>query len=93
MICGLEGVAFRYPGRSANALTGVDLAVAEGTHVALLGPNGAGKTTTIEILEGLLKQTIDKVEETVTVAQRLFARPLRPVANVVATRRTDLRGF
>ena len=54
MICGLEGVAFRYRGRSANALTDVDLAVAEGMHVALVGPNGAGKSTILRLLTGVL---------------------------------------
>ncbi|MCK5483973.1 MAG: ATP-binding cassette domain-containing protein, partial [Gemmatimonadetes bacterium] len=50
MICGLERVSFRYHGRSANALTDVDLEVGEGTHVALVGPNGAGKSTILRLL-------------------------------------------
>jgi iron complex transport system ATP-binding protein len=60
MICGLEEVAFRYPGRSANALTDVDLAVAEGTHVALVGPNGAGKSTILRLLTGVLTPDVGK---------------------------------
>jgi len=36
-------------------LTGVDLAVTEGTIFALLGSNGAGKTTIVKILSTLLK--------------------------------------
>jgi ABC-2 type transport system ATP-binding protein len=36
-------------------LTGLDLAVEEGSVFALLGPNGAGKTTTVRILSTLLK--------------------------------------
>src|ERR1700754_2061810 len=35
-------------------LTGLDLAVQEGSVFALLGPNGAGKTTTVRILSTLL---------------------------------------
>jgi ABC-2 type transport system ATP-binding protein len=35
-------------------LTGLDLAVEEGSVFALLGPNGAGKTTTVRILSTLL---------------------------------------
>ena len=37
------------------ALSGVDLAVSEGSVLALLGPNGAGKTTLVRILTTLLK--------------------------------------
>ncbi len=38
-----------------RVLTGLDLAVEEGSVFALLGPNGAGKTTTVRILATLLK--------------------------------------
>jgi ABC-2 type transport system ATP-binding protein len=38
-----------------SVLTGVDLAVAEGSVFALLGPNGAGKTTAVRILATLLR--------------------------------------
>jgi ABC-2 type transport system ATP-binding protein len=38
-----------------RVLTGVDLAVTEGTVFALLGSNGAGKTTIVKILSTLLK--------------------------------------
>jgi ABC-2 type transport system ATP-binding protein len=38
-----------------RVLTGVDLAVTEGTIFALLGSNGAGKTTIVKILSTLLK--------------------------------------
>jgi ABC-2 type transport system ATP-binding protein len=37
-----------------EALTGLDLAVPEGSMFGLLGPNGAGKTTTIKLLMNLL---------------------------------------
>ncbi len=60
MICGLQGVSFRYRGRSANALTDVDLTVAEGTHVALVGPNGAGKSTILRLLTGVLTPAVGK---------------------------------
>ena len=38
-----------------RVLTGLDLAVEEGSVFALLGPNGAGKTTTVRILSTLAK--------------------------------------
>src|SRR3954464_13912376 len=40
---------------SLQVLSGLDLAVEEGSVFALLGPNGAGKTTTVRILSTLLK--------------------------------------
>ncbi len=36
----------------AEAVRGIDFAIAAGEVFGLLGPNGAGKTTTVEILEG-----------------------------------------
>jgi ABC-2 type transport system ATP-binding protein len=38
-----------------TVLTGVDIAVPQGTVFSLLGPNGAGKTTTVRILATLLR--------------------------------------
>ncbi len=38
-------------GNGFQALSGIDLDVAEGDFFALLGPNGAGKSTTIGILD------------------------------------------
>ncbi|MGB5560535.1 MAG: ABC transporter ATP-binding protein [Paracoccaceae bacterium] len=40
-----------------EALSGVDLDIAEGGIVGLLGQNGAGKTTLVEILEGLRQRS------------------------------------
>ncbi|MGH8425916.1 MAG: ATP-binding cassette domain-containing protein, partial [Pseudomonas fluorescens] len=40
-------------GNGFQALSGIDLDVAEGDFFALLGPNGAGKSTLIGILSGL----------------------------------------
>ena len=41
---------------STQALSGVDLEIAEGQFYGLLGPNGAGKSTTINILTGLVRK-------------------------------------
>lgn len=54
MICVLERVSFRYPGRRVEALSDISLAVGRGTHVALVGPNGAGKSTLLRLLTGVL---------------------------------------
>ncbi|MCA1783624.1 MAG: ATP-binding cassette domain-containing protein [Dermatophilaceae bacterium] len=52
-----HGLTKTYAMRSqtVHALTGLDLAVPEGTVKALLGPNGAGKTTTVKVLNTLLR--------------------------------------
>ena len=44
-------------GYGFQALSGIDLDVAEGDFFALLGPNGAGKSTTIGILSTLVNKT------------------------------------
>ena len=38
-----------------QALSAIDLQVAEGEFFALLGPNGAGKTTLISLIAGLAR--------------------------------------
>jgi branched-chain amino acid transport system ATP-binding protein len=40
-----------------HALSGVDLAVAEGELVGLIGPNGAGKTTLVDAVTGFVEYT------------------------------------
>jgi ABC-2 type transport system ATP-binding protein len=46
--------SFRVKNETVDAVTGIDLLVAEGEIFGLLGPNGAGKTTTLRILTTLL---------------------------------------
>jgi ABC-2 type transport system ATP-binding protein len=46
--------SFRVKDKTVDAVTGIDLVVAEGEIFGLLGPNGAGKTTTLRILTTLL---------------------------------------
>ena len=48
-------------GNGYQALSGIDLDVAEGDFFALLGPNGAGKSTTIGILSTLVNKSGGKV--------------------------------
>ncbi|MBL8382350.1 MAG: ABC transporter ATP-binding protein [Burkholderiales bacterium] len=50
----LAGVHGGYGG--ADAVRGIDLAVAAGEAVALLGPNGAGKSTLLAALSGVLRR-------------------------------------
>ncbi|MEU0582225.1 thiol reductant ABC exporter subunit CydD [Streptomyces sp. NPDC006132] len=49
-----EGVAVRYPGRSADAVSEVSFTVEPGETVALVGPSGAGKSTLLHVLLGFV---------------------------------------
>ncbi|WP_285472961.1 peptidase domain-containing ABC transporter [Actinoplanes sp. NBRC 101535] len=52
-----EDLSFRYPGATADALTGVDLAVEPGQFVAVIGRSGSGKSTLGLLLAGLQPPT------------------------------------
>jgi ATP-binding cassette subfamily B protein len=56
-----EGVGFRYPGKDAWALRGLDLFVPRGQSLALVGHNGAGKTTFIKLLTRLYEPTEGRI--------------------------------
>ncbi|WP_236005069.1 thiol reductant ABC exporter subunit CydD [Amycolatopsis pittospori] len=61
-----------WPGTEHPVLTGVDLDIAPGTHVAVVGPSGAGKSTLVAALLGFLKPgkgTIDVPENVVWAPQ------------------------
>jgi len=55
-----EGLSKRYG--AVEALSGLDLEIAQGEVVGYLGPNGAGKTTTIRLLLGLAQPTAGRAE-------------------------------
>jgi len=50
----VDGVRYRYPGATQDALQGVSLAIAPRQFHAVLGPNGSGKTTLVRIALGAL---------------------------------------
>lgn len=53
----LRDVAFRYPGKSSMALSGVNFMVRSGQVIGLTGSSGAGKSTLVDVLLGLLEPT------------------------------------
>ncbi|MDR1450157.1 MAG: ATP-binding cassette domain-containing protein [Propionibacteriaceae bacterium] len=57
----LTDVRFAY-GTGPAVLTGINLSVARGEHVALTGPSGAGKTTIAELLQGNLRPDAGSVK-------------------------------
>ncbi len=55
----LQGVSKRFG--ATEAVSGLDLAVADGEFVVLLGPTGAGKTTTLRLVAGLERPDAGRV--------------------------------
>ncbi|TFZ02627.1 ABC transporter ATP-binding protein [Ramlibacter henchirensis] len=59
----VRGLGLRYETQSGSlqALSEVDLAIADGTFVSIVGPSGCGKSTLLSIVGGLLKPTAGSV--------------------------------
>ena len=57
----LDGVSFSYQGRH-EALSNVNLDVAEGEQLVILGANGCGKSTLLKMLDGLYRPTSGRIE-------------------------------
>jgi ABC-type multidrug transport system fused ATPase/permease subunit len=53
----LEGIGFRYPGASEDALSDLSLALRRGEILGIAGRSGAGKSTLVDLLLGLLAPT------------------------------------
>jgi energy-coupling factor transport system ATP-binding protein len=65
----IQDLKFKYVGRKAQALAGIDLHIREGETVLLLGPSGSGKSTLALCLNGLIPQIVGgRMEGQVRVA-------------------------
>lgn len=49
----LNGVTFSYQG-DAPAVSGIDISIERGAHIALVGASGSGKSTLVDLITGLL---------------------------------------
>jgi D-methionine transport system ATP-binding protein len=76
-----EGVAKVYPGRKGvgevTALSGIDLAVPDGSILGVIGRSGAGKSTLIRLVNGLETPSEGRVVVDGTVISQLGGQRLR----------------
>lgn len=61
LVVDLRGVTVTYPGRGRPSLSGLDLRIRAGEHVALVGPSGAGKSTVAGLLLGFVRAAAGEV--------------------------------
>lgn len=86
LILGVERLAYRYPGASRAALSGVSLGVRPGDFHAVLGPNGSGKTTLLRVALGLVRPDAGRALVLGRDAAAWDRRELARVAAVVPQR-------
>ncbi|GGJ74453.1 ABC transporter ATP-binding protein [Pilimelia anulata] len=88
-IAELAGFGWRYGGRRARAVHGVDLRIAAGERVLLLGPSGSGKSTLLRALAGLLTDESGDRAGTVRVTGRAGIVFQDPQTQIVLARSGD----
>jgi energy-coupling factor transport system ATP-binding protein len=55
----IRNLSFRYAGGKENALSGVDLSVADGEFLGIIGSSGAGKSTLTYAINGVVPHHFD----------------------------------
>ncbi|GGI04847.1 ABC transporter ATP-binding protein [Egicoccus halophilus] len=73
----LEGLTKRFPGSTAPAVDGLDLAVPRGELVVFVGPSGCGKTTTLKMINRIIEPSAGRVVLDGTDATERPAHELR----------------
>src|SRR5437870_7710584 len=86
----LDGVSYRYPGASRDALTDVSLSVGLGEFHAVLGPNGSGKTTLVRIALGALPPLVGSADIDRRPASMWPRQDLAKLVGVVPQREDNL---
>jgi cobalt/nickel transport system ATP-binding protein len=79
LIINLEGIFFKYPGTSENAIDNLDLKFYRGDRIGLMGPNGSGKTSLFHIIMGLLKPNAGNI--------KIFGKPVITEKDFIKVRR------
>jgi NitT/TauT family transport system ATP-binding protein len=69
-VVALHGVGKRFR-TGVEALSGIDLAVAQGSFMSLLGPSGCGKSTLLRIIAGLTPPSTGRVQRRGDLAGRI----------------------
>src|SRR6266849_7668349 len=86
----LDGVRYRYPGATSDALEGVSLAIAPREFHAVLGPNGSGKTTLVRIALGALAPLVGRADVIGIPASEWSRQELARTVGVVPQREDNL---
>jgi iron complex transport system ATP-binding protein len=86
----LQGVRYRYPGATRDALQGVSLAIAPRQFHAVLGPNGSGKTTLVRIALGGITPLVGRADIDGRSAATWKRQELARVVGVVPQREDNL---
>src|SRR6266545_2959704 len=86
----LDGVRYRYPGATSDALHGVSLAIAPKQFHAVLGPNGSGKTTLVRVALGALLPLVGRADIDGRSASSWPRQELARLVGVVPQREDNL---
>ena len=58
----MKEISYKYPGSSRKSLSNINLSIIMGQSIGVVGKSGSGKSTLIDIILGLIKPSIGKLE-------------------------------